>query len=741
MRRRLRAACCEPPQSQVQSQSAFSQFTQLTQLTNRSSGEDTTRDQSDFSTEVANSQFNFVDSKSSIFNKNAKARDQTLFAKPPSFGAGKSSMQGRPPLAPKQGASAVGSGDADLRPIHRRYKRKHGSSGGSSGGTGGSAWQRKETNKAEKQKFTLMARKDKMRERAIDTQGRHAKRSKVVMYRQYRKGELPDVQIKLSDLMGPLLGLCSKDPTIAKQLFVLMVFGISFQKSGGNKSNFDDAKVARIDVDGQSVDPYLKDLIDTLLQILQSAPNSNIVVASVLELFVMLVEFFEFSVPSDIIGMVSRSSGNFQLGIRLLEQMMFFILGKKKPVQGGRSGRGGSTALVSSDDEIELWKSISNLYFALNERDVLVDLLSKTGGGEHSRNIQLDMCMHNYITALKDLRKSGATTVVAKSQMIDCMWNLQQWSDLKDNCFEMAKTTVVYDDELDSDNCQPLSVEFWSKQQLGNSAFEAFLDCLVRGEVKYDTSDITAFVEKVSRPPSNLETPAVQDFKAWTQKELSTELALLWFSQDEFEKTSAVISHFYERFLLDWNELHPLAFPARQCKVQKLQAITDLRDFLSIQSDSSSGRMQYLQKATALIAKWRVRMPNCLLDPIPIWRRVHLTREKCLIRVESAILDYKANWKVARLPVAQRLFDNLHNEIDALRRQSRLEMCAAAAVQRDMEVAAVLNKQFKVGSVPSVQDVLFGDLVILALLPFFLPASVVGSVVGIYRCYALFFPR
>ena len=40
----------------------------------------------------------------------------------------------------------------------------------------------------------------------------------MVLYRRYREGELPDIQIPLKDVLRPLQGLCLRDAALARQV-------------------------------------------------------------------------------------------------------------------------------------------------------------------------------------------------------------------------------------------------------------------------------------------------------------------------------------------------------------------------------------------------------------------------------------------------------------------------------------------------------------------------------------------
>jgi DNA-dependent protein kinase catalytic subunit len=52
---------------------------------------------------------------------------------------------------------------------------------------------------------------------------REARSRKVTLYRSYREGELPDIEIKHKELLSPLQSLAQKDADIARHLFTVVV--------------------------------------------------------------------------------------------------------------------------------------------------------------------------------------------------------------------------------------------------------------------------------------------------------------------------------------------------------------------------------------------------------------------------------------------------------------------------------------------------------------------------------------
>ena len=57
------------------------------------------------------------------------------------------------------------------------------------------------------------------RSQFIDRQVKQRK-NRVNLYRQYRIGELPDIQIDFKDMLMPLMAIARADSTIATEVFV-----------------------------------------------------------------------------------------------------------------------------------------------------------------------------------------------------------------------------------------------------------------------------------------------------------------------------------------------------------------------------------------------------------------------------------------------------------------------------------------------------------------------------------------
>ena len=67
--------------------------------------------------------------------------------------------------------------------------------------------------------FAMKERRAQQFRQTVTQRQKAARDHKVVMYRKYRAGELPDIQIKHSELIVPLQAVAQHDNILARQLF------------------------------------------------------------------------------------------------------------------------------------------------------------------------------------------------------------------------------------------------------------------------------------------------------------------------------------------------------------------------------------------------------------------------------------------------------------------------------------------------------------------------------------------
>ncbi|KAG2458009.1 PRKDC kinase, partial [Polypterus senegalus] len=79
--------------------------------------------------------------------------------------------------------------------------------------------------------------REQKQEKANVAEQKLKKEGQITLYRRYRQGDLPDIQIQYSSLIAPLQALAQRDPTFAKQLFSSLFTGIlvEMKNSKGSK--------------------------------------------------------------------------------------------------------------------------------------------------------------------------------------------------------------------------------------------------------------------------------------------------------------------------------------------------------------------------------------------------------------------------------------------------------------------------------------------------------------------------
>ncbi|CAG5121489.1 unnamed protein product, partial [Candidula unifasciata] len=96
----------------------------------------------------------------------------------------------------------------------------------------------------------------------------------------------------------------------------------------------------------------------------------------------------------------------------------------------------------------------------------------------------------------------------------------------------------------------------------------------------------------------------------------STELALMYLWQQNYDKSRYYTSLAFESLLQDWSSTTTLLEFCRRNTLHKVQALVELQEFLDYighDKDLSQSRLSHLMKL------WSGRLPHQLLDPMPIW--------------------------------------------------------------------------------------------------------------------------
>jgi DNA-PKcs, CC5 len=244
---------------------------------------------------------------------------------------------------------------------------------------------------------------------------------KVVLYRTYRKGELPDIEIQLQDILRPLQHLALRDRQTARLLFEKLFGGIFSSSSSSNSSSSISSSVQ-------------KQLATALQSVLASAKHDTELVACLHAAYAEAVDATAAAaagggpaaaaaaaaavptLPPALVAESALRSLNCHSGALLLEQgltrsaaVVAAAAAAAATGTGGASGgttprrasgggrrtaaaaaqaradraagsavvQDGSSSSSSSNDQ-DAWLQLSRLYFELGDADMLVGLIART---------------------------------------------------------------------------------------------------------------------------------------------------------------------------------------------------------------------------------------------------------------------------------------------------------------------------------------------------------------------------
>lgn len=265
--------------------------------------------------------------------------------------------------------------------------------------------------------YVLQYHQIKRKERSYKISQVEESNKKVKLFKKYREGELPDLNISLSDIIEPLICLIQKDNVLSNLVFE------EYIKSLFNTIDKKNDKILKI-----------KDIVIKHMNILYTNPSFVKVLFNIIEVI---------KIPSINYSFLTTMSLNNQViynGILVLENLL------------------EKNDFINNDDKISVWCELYNLYKSIGEEILLVDIQSQWCSKQltvKALNYEIEGDYSNALTIYEEcldhleandwddkIQPSAIETDYWYKERLKCMYNLQQWDDLIDNI----------NSEIDNDN-------------------------------------------------------------------------------------------------------------------------------------------------------------------------------------------------------------------------------------------------------------------------------------------------
>uniref|UniRef100_A0A8C0TFX3 DNA-dependent protein kinase catalytic subunit n=1 Tax=Canis lupus familiaris TaxID=9615 RepID=A0A8C0TFX3_CANLF len=448
---------------------------------------------------------------------------------------------------------------------------------------------------------------EQKREKEIKSELKMKHDAQVILYRSYRQGDLPDIQIKYSSLITPLQAVAQRDPVIAKQLFGSLFSGIIKEmdkyKTMSEKNNITQKLLQDFSHFLNSTFSFFPPFVSCIQEI--SCQHTD------------LLSLDPGSIRASCLASLQQP-----VGVRLLEEALLH-LGPQEPPAKQFKGR----MRVSPD--VVRWMELAKLYRSIGEYDILRGIFSsEIGTKQITQSAILAEARSDYSEAAKQYNEAlnkeewvdGEPTEAEKDfwelASLDCYNQLAEWKSL-------AYCSIV---SVDNENPPDLN-KMWSEPFYQ----ETYLPYMIRSKLKLllqgeaDQSLLTFIDEAVNKDLQ----------KALIELHYSQELSLLYILQDDIDRAKYYIENCIQIFMQNYSSIDVLLHRSRLTKLQSVQTMIEIQEFISF--ISRQGNLSSQAPLKRLLKSWTNRYPDARMDPVHIWDDIITNRCFFLSKIEEKL--------------------------------------------------------------------------------------------------------
>ncbi|KAK7506702.1 hypothetical protein BaRGS_00002177 [Batillaria attramentaria] len=436
----------------------------------------------------------------------------------------------------------------------------------------------------------------KMREEAMKQQ-RLRRENQVTLYRKYRIGDLPDIQINYSYVIAPLQALAHRDSTVARLLFSAVFKAIH--------NEMDKVKTEReMEEVGTQINTSLSQMLSTSVQYFPPF------MACIMDIMYNLRT--SVKVDAGELATAAVVSKLQPLGIEVLEEHLI-----QEGEAGPRSAKRGRHEGVAVSQDVALWIELARLYKTVGDYDVLRGIFSsKLNTKDITQRAMVEESRRDYKAAKLlydealgcdswDERPLDAEIDLWDESRMECLRCMTQWEELE----------TVATQGLGGDG-EPSLSSVWEDTFLQ----ETYLPHLLRSKVKLllrgdeTQQSLLTFIDESMKIPEQ---------KLHLESRYSEELALMYVWQQDYDRARHYANQAMQGFLQEWSSTDSLLTASRSSSLQRLQPLVELQEFLTFMAE---GNFSSEADSRRLTAKWDQRSPHLQLDSVDIWDDVVANR-------------------------------------------------------------------------------------------------------------------
>ncbi|KAI8883147.1 hypothetical protein K501DRAFT_333495 [Backusella circina FSU 941] len=434
---------------------------------------------------------------------------------------------------------------------------------------------------------------------------KEANEKKVELYRNYRLGELPDIQIGYMDIIKPLEKLACSDYNISRMIYCNLV--VSIVKNSLEETRSEDLE-------------FQDEVIDAIkMNLTNSTQCFTPTIASFLRIcFDLNATKFD----SALIKKVSTKSNNHHIGIAFLENQL--LKHDADDEDDNRSKRIRVSEGGHLRHEKKKWIDLSLLFKEIDEPEIFQGTYQNyVASNNLSKNAIAAEVGMEYARAY-NLFKEAKDTLLAKTdpketslwdeEMLRCFEQLTQWDDI---AIQVGKALPNTDyDKLWEPGYKDFYLNYFMKsftrlrQGISLSANE------LEGWTSDNANPIFKFIREALNSTSK---------KNYLIEHFPCEVSITEMRQKNYNSGRYIIRNSYDSHLNEWATIHPLAHTSRLKKLIELQRMVEVEDYFEFLADIKSSP-DNLYKTKQFFSLLCHRYPNTHVDSMSIWDDIIDTR-------------------------------------------------------------------------------------------------------------------
>uniref|UniRef100_A0A3Q1J9C8 DNA-dependent protein kinase catalytic subunit n=1 Tax=Anabas testudineus TaxID=64144 RepID=A0A3Q1J9C8_ANATE len=511
----------------------------------------------------------------------------------------------------------------------------------------------------EKVSFTYAQKEIKLQRQKKEEKAdqRLRKEGQVTLYRNYRVGDFPDIQIPYSSLIAPLQALAQRDPILAKQLFSSLFAGI-------------------LDIEQEpEEDARIKEELRANMNMFLSKSTLCFppFISCVQDMCYQHKELQQLD-PAAISStcMVSLQQPS---GILLLEESLLNAGVQLEPPAKRSRGR------KEIPPDTKKWIHLAKLYRSLEDYDVVRAIFGGKVGTKSITCAALQAEANSDFAEAVKLYNEGLNTEV---------WNDGEPTESEKDFWEMAAMeayshltewkslqycSTVYIDE----NSPPNLEKVWSEPLYQ----EMYLQHMIRSMLKQlqlgeRDQTLLSFIDKAMK---------VEERKKLLDSHYSQELSLLYILQEDYDRAQYYTNYAMQLFMESYSSVDTLLTESRLTILQSVQSLTEIQDFLLF----IKGEGLSVSSLKRLIRLWTERFPDAKVDPLNVWDDIITSRCFFLDKIREQLQSHTPH--TMEVDGSEGSADDIDTLVNDCKFSMKLHMADSAWKQNNFSVATKLLKE------------------------------------------------